>query len=567
MVVLECVDAGPFKCFPDYCSVSSTVDCDILSQYFCSYRAEAVWDVLPHASMSGRTIGDLCPESCNLCSPWCSIELQQAPSAIKSSAIIKPSAQWSPNQLAASRGKQNNNSCVAAHWVDAVRKTSKAGPKTRTTLAKALLTILEDKLLHLSSCSTVPPVCLRGKLRVQSWTLEALRQQPAQTCPRRKHQQVRSPPPELMGTDGLYIRPSAEEISVAALMPSTQQLARRALRRAGLAAVVEALGESQASELREELLAKWHQLKPAPILEASYRHHVMLEPDMPAVARALTALGVRADTATGKRRGLLAHIVPDGASITELASIIVRAGAEAQGLHSDTESHYGDATMTTAFVVLQPTAAELGALHFVPGSHTIGTREPDMHCGSGEPALNGTGALRALSVPAGTALLMDSRLLHHGGAHSVFQGSAATAGGYDADTTARVVFYFSWVNPRTASTSFLPMGSTYAMRGELWGRMRVPLQESASLRHHPMHASSPQGWITHDRGEHWRGWSILDLVTARIELCTRGTEWNVNVALRCLHAFGAANAATLFVRHREHELAELGMVRTDWCAA
>ena len=97
------------------------------------------------------------------------------------------------------------------------------------------------------------------------------------------------------------------------------------------------------------------------IIESQHREHVLLEPDDGHVAIALTALGVRIDAQQGqhrqghhhRRRGPLAHVVPDGATITELGAIIVYSGAAEQRLHTDVEMHYGSAGMTTAFVVLQ----------------------------------------------------------------------------------------------------------------------------------------------------------------------------------------------------------------------
>ena len=142
---------------------------------------------------------------------------------------------------------------------------------------------------------------------------------------------------------------------------------------------------------------------------------------MPAVARALTALGVRVDTA-GERHGLLSQIVPDGATITELAAIIVRSGAAAQELHQDTKAHLGDASMTTAFIVLQDTSADLGALAVVPGSQSTQMRGPPTDCGDTpyHPRAQAT-------APAGTVTLMDSHLLHRGGAHTA--SGPLTAGG------------------------------------------------------------------------------------------------------------------------------------------
>ena len=77
---------------------------------------------------------------------------------------------------------------------------------------------------------------------------------------------------------------------------------------------------------------------------------------------------------------------------------------------------------------------------------------------------------RVIDAPAGTIVLMDSRLLHHGGAHTVWSGpptSDSSGGGGggggggdgggstgdgatdDARGTERVVFYFSWATSRT----------------------------------------------------------------------------------------------------------------------
>jgi hypothetical protein len=42
-------------------------------------------------------------------------------------------------------------------------------------------------------------------------------------------------------------------------------------------------------------------------------------------------------------------------------------------------------------------------------------------------------------------------------------------------------------------------------------------------------------------------------------MCLQGVEWNAKVALRCVSTYGAANAVTLFARHRQHERATLGL--------
>lgn len=102
------------------------------------------------------------------------------------------------------------------------------------------------------------------------------------------------------------------------------------------------------------------------------------------------------------------------------------------------------------------------------------------------------------------------------------------------------------------ATPFLPMGSTYALRGELWGRMAVPLSPMG-LPFHAVHTEDAPGEVSNGT------WTILDLITARLEICLPGRAWNAKVALKCLVTFGAANAATLFVRHRQIEHATLGV--------
>ena len=291
--------------------------------------------------------------------------------------------------------------------------------------------------------------------------------------------------------------------------------------------------------------------------------------------------------------------------------------------------------------MLQDTPAERGALRVSRASHTTSCRGDmdaffeGVECGGGDPNdtpngdPNGNGAAAAnessvglpIAMPAGSVLLMDSRSLHGGGAHtmdsrSLHGGGAHTmhhsdtalpassgithhtalleAGGADRDgggdrrhAAARVVFYFSYASPRTSSAPYLPIGSTYALRGELWGRMAVPLRPMGMV-HHAMHtpaayASSRSSGApvsgdmtsatsgatsaadaTHTHPGATPGatpdqWSIVDLVTVRLEMCLQGGEWHANLALLCLANYGVANAATLFVRHRAHERATLGL--------
>ena len=567
-MTLRCADRGPFPCFEGYCHISRYVSCETLSSSFCAATFEDLWTELPHPSLAGRTIAEVCPNACNLCDERCSspLDLETEPS-------------FSADFLAAYRDKPVNFTCLAHQWIDAVRltlRTSQTAMLARTTLATALMSVLENTRLNLVSCAQPRLSCVPSRPYLQIWALEPLRESPAQSCP---EQDALGLLPFAVPHWPTEIKPSARELAEATLKPANYLQARRALTTAGVVVVVGALPRPLASELRELLLHISPRMKHAPVLEAKYREHLLLEPDLPLVARALTAVGVRADE-RGERRGLLADLVPDGATITELASIIVRAGAREQGEHFDTEARFGDSTMTTAFIVLQDTAAELGALRVVPGTHATQTFAED--CQERWPSSS-----QVIEAKLGSATLMDSRLLHHGGAHTLWQHVLTKAGGTGGgegdgkahegsdrvggrDATARVVFYFSWVPPKRPSAPFLPMGSTYALRGELWGRLTVPLRPMGPL-FHAMHVPvTSEGNRAQEPAESGSFllpamWTILDLVTQRVEVCTRGREWHARVALECLTSYGVANAAILFVRHRRLEQATLGIERSDWC--
>ena len=125
----------------------------------------------------------------------------------------------------------------------------------------------------------------------------------------------------------------------------------------------------------------------------------------------------------------------------------------------------------------QDTPADHGALRVSRATHTTSCRGDMERFFSGdecraeaEAGAGAEAAVTSLALPAGSVVLMDSRLLHGGGAHTA---RLAAQGGGEGDgdgaggaAAARVVFYFSFVSSRTASASYLPIGSTYALRGE-----------------------------------------------------------------------------------------------------
>ena len=496
------------------------VSCDTVSNRFCGYSVESILGHRPKSALQGDIIGDLCPQSCDLCNEQCDLTTPMQPHApTRSPQISGP-------------GRPFNNSCVVNHWIDALR-TSTDLPLTRGALAQSLLRVLEDASLETTSCSSNALQCHPGKDRLQTWRLEPLRPAVLQSCAEQAPRKPEAP---------TLITFSAQEHAQSALAPSTDERIRRTLRRAGLAVLVSALDRDIATAARTSILDAAPVLRHAPVYEASHREHVLLDPSNYAAARILTALGVRADS-DGRRRGVLSGVVPEGASLTELASIIVYPGASAQALHTDTEVHTGDATMTTAFIVLQDTPPKLGALAVVPGSHTTGCRDDPFDSEPGRPQ-----GSTLLDAPAGSIVLMDSRLLHGGGAHT----APPPRGSTDGEAPARVVFYFSWVNQRVASTPYLPLGSTFALNGELWGKVSVPVQPTQPLPAPPRPSSN---------GHEAAGdaWTIVDLITARLEVCTaEDVDWNANVALRCLGPYGSANAAFRYVHDRAREYARMG---------
>ncbi|CAE8639694.1 unnamed protein product, partial [Polarella glacialis] len=247
--------------------------------------------------------------------------------------------------------------------------------------------------------------------------------------------------------ENLTVRPSEAEAHERRLSADSLRRVSQALEQWGVAVVEGALPAADAAALRGELLLETKRgngsMRPQTfVLESDRREHILLNPFSEVnVTRALVQLGVQCGEGVG---GFLAQLVPCGSSLTELAAIVVRRGAEEQDYHPDTARRVDDARSFTAFVALQKTTSDMGPLWVRPRSHVCW----------GEEALR-------LPLPVGAMVLMDSRLWHRGGEHA--------AGG------ARAVFYLSWAEPPATPSQQLPGGTTFALRPELWGRMRVPL--------------------------------------------------------------------------------------------
>lgn len=115
---------------------------------------------MPHPSLAGLTVAEVCPYACNLCDERCSspLDLETEPSL-------------SADFLAAYRDKPVNHTCVAHLWIDAVRPTLRT-PQTemlaRTTLATALMSVLENTRLILSVARNPAGLACRADLIYRS---------------------------------------------------------------------------------------------------------------------------------------------------------------------------------------------------------------------------------------------------------------------------------------------------------------------------------------------------------------------------------------------------------------
>ncbi|CAE8690793.1 unnamed protein product [Polarella glacialis] len=153
-----------------------------------------------------------------------------------------------------------------------------------------------------------------------------------------------------------------------------------------------------------------------------HRHDLKLRLSDAGVADALhVILGGKAQLSS-----LLEHSVGADASVCELAVLSAACGATRQPWHRDTSPAAGR-TILTAFVALQDTPGRRGATLMRPGTHRTGESPPapsaEEDCVDGEAW--------AVELQQGDCCLMDSRLLHCGGAHVAPQLGE------------RLLFYFS----------------------------------------------------------------------------------------------------------------------------
>ena len=177
-------------------------------------------------------------------------------------------------------------------------------------------------------------------------------------------------------------------------------------------------------------------------------------------------------------QSLLQGTVQAEGALVELSCLITDPGAPRQNVHVDTGGwKTACAPLLTVFIPLQDISEEMGPTILFPGTHDDPYLQQWLSVMPGAdrcPEQFG-GGIHA-TCPAGSAILMNSRLLHCGGANL-----QADAGG-----SRRRLFYMTWQKPGNTNH-----GSTYTIRDELVGRYRV-----ADFLSHPL--ASP-GALSEDR--------------------------------------------------------------------
>lgn len=149
--------------------------------------------------------------------------------------------------------------------------------------------------------------------------------------------------------------------------------------------------------------------------------------------------------------------------LVELSCLVTDPGAERQPLHPDTPIQGNDcAGLLTAFVALQPISEQMGPTILCPGTHHarqahVALAELSVQARADTGTIERFGGVAA-ACDVGAAVLMDSRLLHCGGANLLS----------DLGGSRRRLLYTTWQMPGNA-----PGGSTYSIRSNLQGRLRL----------------------------------------------------------------------------------------------
>lgn len=193
----------------------------------------------------------------------------------------------------------------------------------------------------------------------------------------------------------------------------------------GYAIVKEALPESLCAELLSFIIASFATTRQDFVLEPEFRVHCPLAWE--------DIVETCLSTILAPIQGLLSRFLGDSDELVELSSITVFPGAKAQVLHPDEGNP--DKRIVSVFINLTAVDASSGAFRIVPGSHRDPALRPEEQDAS------------SLQLAAGTAVVMNSKTWHGGGANF-------------SQNKFRPVFYFSFGEPNLK-------GPTYSIRPEV----------------------------------------------------------------------------------------------------
>mmetsp|Transcript_41072 Transcript_41072/g.76399 ORF Transcript_41072/g.76399 Transcript_41072/m.76399 type:complete len:432 (+) Transcript_41072:72-1367(+) len=157
---------------------------------------------------------------------------------------------------------------------------------------------------------------------------------------------------------------------------------------------------------------------------------------------------------------LLFGTVESEGALVELSCLITDPGAPRQNVHVDTGGwKTACAPLLTVFVALQETTPEMGPTLLFPGTHDDPFLQQWLSIlpGADRSPEQFGGGLSA-HCAAGSAILMNSRLLHCGGTNLPEKQGGSR----------RRFFYLTWQKPHNTNH-----GSTYTLMEELVGRYRV----------------------------------------------------------------------------------------------
>ena len=157
---------------------------------------------------------------------------------------------------------------------------------------------------------------------------------------------------------------------------------------------------------------------------------------------------------------LLEGTVQAGGALVELSCLITDPGAPRQNVHVDTGGwKTACAPLLTTFIALQEISDAMGPTILFPGTHDDPYLQQWLSVlpGADRSPEQFGGGVHA-TCTAGSAVLMNSRLLHCGGANLQTESGGSR----------RRLFYMTWQKPGNTNH-----GSTYTMKDALVGRHRV----------------------------------------------------------------------------------------------